>query len=286
MKYTKDNSNHHNRILVINDLAGHSHTSLMAIIPIMHSMGIPITALPTAILSSNTEHDGFQMVDMTKHLKAFLKHWSELKLSFAAIYSGFLYSEKQVELVVEAIKMFKKPETLIVVDPVMADDGELYPCYSKNIITSMQKLISHADIIAPNLTESAFLLNELYQPVIKLEVIQNWCKRLSEFGPRQVVITNVPDDSNPELTSVICYDKTRNCFHRSICRYYPVNYPGTGDIFTCTLTCLLLKGMDLYPAVDKTVKFLCEAIKFSMKNNAPVNEGICLEQVINLLPKP
>ncbi len=286
MQNSRDNSNHNNRVLVINDLAGHSNTSLMSIIPIMHAMGIPITVLPTAILSSNTEHKGYQMVDMTEHLEAFLRHWSDLGLAFNAVYSGFLSSEKQVDVVIEAINMFKKSGTFIVVDPVMADDGELYPCYNKDIIISMQNLISHADLIAPNLTEAAFLLKEPYQSVIKLQEVENWCKRLSQFGPEQIVITNVPDESNSELTSVVCYDKTRNYIHRSFCRHYSVNYPGTGDIFASVLTCLLLKGSGLFPAVDKTVKFMCEAIEATIALKSPVNEGISLETVLNRLPKP
>jgi len=273
------------RVLAIHDLSGYSHTSLMAVIPIMNVMGIAVTALPTAVLSSNTEHKGFQMLEMTDSLEAFLSHWNKLNLKFSAIYSGFLSSEHQVKIVLKAIELYKKGKTLVIVDPVMADDGRLYDSFSQSIIECMQRLIPFADVITPNLTEAAFLLNEKYDPFPDIKLVKNWCLRLAQFGPRQVVITNVPVKKHKDKTSVICYDKTTDRFQRAICKYLPVNYPGTGDIFTSVLTGLLLKGIDIFPAVEKTVKFVSKAIQVTMQNDAPPKEGICLEKVMSLLLK-
>ena len=272
-------------ILAIHDLSGHSHTSLMAIVPIMTVMGIPVTALPTAVLSSNTEQEGFQLVELTKHLQGFLQQWTRLKLSFDAIYSGFLGSGQQMEIVLSAIKIFGKSKTLIVVDPVMGDDGKLYSCFNQGIIQSMRKLVAKADIITPNLTEAAFLLGEKYQDNISLKTAKNWCQRLSEQGPGQVIITNVPVAGKYPRTSVICYDKHTEMFHKAVCSYLPVNYPGTGDIFTCVLTALRLKGLELFIAIDKTVRFVSRAMQLTMQQGTPAVEGICLEQAIRFLPK-
>lgn len=272
-------------VLAVNDLSGHSHTSLMAIIPIMTAMGISVTALPTAILSSNTEQDDFQLVDMTKYLPGFLIQWEKLKLSFDAVYSGFIGSDQQVEIVLEAIDKFKKSDPLIVVDPVMADDGELYSCFSKNIVKSMQRLIAKADIITPNLTEAALLLGENYPEKISLRTAQSWCRSLSEQGPDQVIITNVRVSGKAPRTSVICYDKGSDSFLKAVCSYLPVNYPGTGDIFTCVLTALLLKGEALFQAVDKAVRFVSTAMQLTLKQGTPANEGIRLEQAMKFLPR-
>ncbi|MFO7659989.1 MAG: pyridoxamine kinase [Candidatus Cloacimonadaceae bacterium] len=273
------------RVLAIHDLSGHSHTSLMAIIPILNYYGIGVTALPTAILSSNTEQNGFQLVEMTSHLNGFLQQWKQLKLSFDAIYSGFLCSPEQVEIVLEAMQKFKKNKTLILVDPVMADDGKLYACFRKSIIASMKKLITHADIITPNLTEAAFLLGEKYQNQVPAWLAKQWCKRLSDLGPRQVIITNVPVFENPDRTSVICYDKDTDSFYRAFCNYLPVIYPGSGDIFACVLLALLLKGVELSRAINKTVCFVSRAMQLTMEQNSPAREGIRLEQALKLLPR-
>jgi pyridoxine kinase len=272
------------RVLAIHDLSGHSHTSLMAVIPVMSHQGISVTALPTAILSSNTEYSGFELADMTPHLDGFLNHWKRLKLSFTAIYSGFLCNELQVETVIKAIELFRKKQTLVVVDPVMGDNGSLYPCFGKSIIKSMQRLVSHADIITPNLTEAAFLLNEPYRKTISVQESRQWCRRLSELGPGQVLITNLQMASSKSRTSVVAFDRKDNRFHQSSCRYLPVNYPGTGDVFTSVLTSLLLNGTNLFPAVSKTVRFTCRAIKLTLESGTPPNDGICLEKALKFLP--
>jgi pyridoxine kinase len=273
------------RILAIHDLSGHSHTSLMAVIPIMQTMGIAVTALPTAVLSSNTEQEGFVMADLTSHLESFLLHWFKLKLKFDAIYSGFLSSEKQLSIVRKAIGLYSSCKPLVVVDPVMAEDGKLYPCFSKRIIKSMQKLIHKADLVTPNLTEAAFLLNEKYQPKPDLKTVKNWCLRLAEAGPGLVIITNVPVKNNPKQTSVICYDKPAKTFHRKLCPYLGVSYPGAGDIFTCVLTALLLKGTGFFRAADQTVDFVTQAMELTIKQDTPPADGIALEQALKFLPQ-
>ncbi len=271
------------RVLAIHDLSGFSHTSLMAVIPIMNRLGISVCALPTAILSSNTENEGYQLVDMTNHLEAFLEHWSKLHLKFDAVYSGFLSSEHQVEIVIKAIAMFRKSPQLIVVDPVMADDGVLYSCFNRNIISSMRKLITYADVITPNLTEAALLLDKKYNAEIDVREVKAWCKKLAELGPKYVVVTSVPVKTDKTKTSVISYNRISDRFAKMTCEYLPVNYPGTGDIFTSVLTANLLRGIELKSAIRIAVQFVSKAIKLTMVMHKPTQEGICLEKSINLL---
>ncbi len=273
------------RVLAINDLSGHSHTSLMAVIPIMSRFGIAVTALPTAILSSNTEHGGFVLADMTPHLNSFISHWATMKLSFTAIYSGFLGSEQQVEIVLRAMETFGKKQTLVVVDPVMADNGKLYPCFNKSIIQSMQRLVAHADLITPNLTEAAFLLGEPFKQNLSFREAKTWCRRLAGLGPRMVLITNVALQKESGRTSVIAYDSWSDSFKRSVCSYLPVNYPGTGDIFTSVLTALLLNDTELFDAVSRTVRFVSKAMKITIQAGTPPNDGIALEQALAFLPR-
>ena len=271
------------RVMAIHDLSGYSHTSLMAVIPLLNTMQINVSALPTAVLSSNTEHPGFEMSDCTNQMIKTLNHWNRLGLNFDAIYSGFLHSEKQVLLVNRILQTMTKRSTLKVVDPVMADNGCLYDCFGTAIIKAMQRLIKQADIITPNLTEAAFLLNEPYFSAIDESQLQDWCRRLAALGPKQVVITNVPVGKGHNYTSVLCYDNGKKLYHKAVCRYLPVNYPGTGDIFTTVLTGLLLKGRDLFSAIDVTVQFVSKAIKLSLSKNHPEKEGVSLELALHYL---
>lgn len=274
------------RVLVIHDLSGHSHTSLMAVIPILQSLGIGVTVLPTAVLSSNTEQEGFELIELTERLESFLQHWRKLDLSFDAIYSGFLSSSRQVSLVLKAFQMFARTQPLHVVDPVMADNGELYPCFTQQIVSDMLNLVRRADIITPNLTEAALLLGEKYQTELSIRQVKNMCYKLSELGPGKVVITSYFKPGRQDQTAVVAYDKSSESFHLRSCCYLPVNYPGSGDIFTALLTALLLNGMEFFPAIDVTVQFISKAMRLTMQLGTPPKAGICLEQALHLLPHP
>lgn len=282
IKLTNDNSKLP-RVLAINDLSGFSHTSLMAIIPILNTLGISVCALPTAVLSSNTEQSGYQLIDCSFGLDGFLLHWEKLKLRFSAIYSGFLGSDLQVELVEKAINMFSDKETLIIIDPVMGDDGKLYDCFGTGIVKSMQRLITKADIITPNLTEASLLLGMPSDLLPNTNKIKAMCKALAESGPDYVVITSVPVMNDRTKTAVVCFNKALNRFNATTCKYLPVNYPGTGDIFTGVLTGLLLKGYDLSKAIRQTVTFVSKAIELTIAQKTPSQEGICLERTLSLL---
>lgn len=271
------------RILAIHDLAGFSRTSLMAVIPIMTQAGITVCALPTAILSSNTEQAGFQMLDMTAHLGGFIRQWSDLKLSFAAIYSGFLASERQVDLVLQALDVFHRETTLVVVDPVMGDNGSLYPCFDAGIVTAMQKLVCRADVITPNVTEAALLLQQKYPPALAISTAQDWCIALSESGPRYVCITGIAWQQKTPRNLVIAYDRLSRSFHSSSCPYLPVSYPGTGDIFTAVSTAHLLRGIPFAEALNQAVQFVYQALQISIQTQTPEAEGICLEKALRYL---
>ncbi|MDD4309549.1 MAG: bifunctional hydroxymethylpyrimidine kinase/phosphomethylpyrimidine kinase [Candidatus Cloacimonetes bacterium] len=143
--------------LAVHDLSGFGHTSLMVVIPILTRMGVEITALPTSLLSTNTEFPQYVMQDNTLLMEAILKHWKSLSLRFDAVYTGFLGSTDQVELLIKNIPVLKTPNSIVLVDPVLADWGKLYGCYDLRMVEAMRKLVCEADIITPNLTEAAFL---------------------------------------------------------------------------------------------------------------------------------
>jgi pyridoxine kinase len=275
--------NSHRRVLAIHDLSGFSQTSLMAIIPILNSAGIAVCALPTAVLSSNTEQPGFQMVDMTPYLTGFTNQWQQLGLSFTAIYSGFLGSELQVSLVLQTLDKFRTESTLVIVDPVMGDDGNLYPCFDAGIVPAMLKLVVQADVVTPNITEAALLLNQKYAPDISIHTVKAWCKSLSELGPQYVCITSVPVRGKPDTTSVIAYNRRTSGFYKCTCPYLPVIYPGTGDIFTAVLTANMLNGLSFEKAVHRAVRFVYKAIGITMQAQTPPAEGIRLEKALRYL---
>ena len=219
------------RVAAIHDLSGFGRASLTVIIPILSRMGIQVCPLPTAVLSTHSKFNNFHFVDLTAELQPMIDHWKALDLKFDAIYSGFLGSHQQIEIVKRFIDDFRQPEQKIIIDPVFGDNGKIYAPLSPEHVSEMKSLIEHADVITPNLTEAAFLLDEPYREHIELEQIKEWIRRLVDKGPKIVIVTSVRTNGLKNQTSVVAYNRHDDRFWRVTCNYLPAEYPGTGDAF-------------------------------------------------------
>ena len=274
----------------IHDLSGFGRSSLTTVIPILSTMGIQVCPVPTAILSTHTsEFTNYHFVDFTDELEAYINHWKSLKLQFDAIYSGFLGSAKQVQIVKHFIDSFKKKNQIIVVDPVLGDDGKTYDTITGDLVQQMSELVSYADVITPNVTEAALLLNEpsgLTPENFSPKLIKDWLKRLAALGPEIVIITSIPVPDLPKLSSVVAYDTASGRFWQVQCTYIPAYFPGTGDIFTSVMTGSLLRGQSLPIALDRSVQFVTQAIRASFGHDYPRREGVLLESVLDNLRAP
>jgi pyridoxine kinase len=219
-------------------------------------------------------------------MAAILAHWQELKLRFAAIYSGFLGSPEQIRIVQEACATVGK-DALIVVDPVLGDNGALYPTMDEAMVAGMRKLAVHAHVITPNVTEAALLLGEPLDMVSALptQAIKDWARRLAATGPCWVVLTGLPATA-PDRTQTVAYDRHTDKFWRVECDYVPASYPGTGDMFASVLTGALLQGDSLPIALDRAVHFVALAIRATFGHGAPEREGVLLERVLPSLAAP
>ena len=157
------------------------------------------------------------------------------------------------------------------------------------MIVEMRKLVSKADIITPNFTEAAFLLGEKYKETTTEEEVKDWLVRISEMGPKIVIITSVPDEKINEFEknmSVIAYNREDDVFWKVSCKYIPVSYPGTGDAYTSVLIGSLLQGDSLPVAIDRAMQFVTQCIKASYGFKYPSREGVLLERNLNTLNIP
>ncbi|MCY6371700.1 pyridoxamine kinase [Clostridium ganghwense] len=275
------------RIAAIHDLSGFGRASLTVIMPILSTMGIQVCPMPTAILSSHTGgFTGYSFVDLTDTMIDYKNHWKELNIDFDCIYSGFLGSTKQIDIISGFIDDFGTEENLVVVDPVMGDNGKLYDTMGTDMIESMKKLVSKADVITPNFTEAAYLLNKNCDLDISEEMIKEWLVELSHMGPNTVIITSVPEPKMSKNTSVIAYDRKSNKFWKVSCEYIPAHFPGTGDGFTSVIVGSLLQGDSLPIALDRGVQFITACIRASYGFDYPHREGVLLEKVLQNLNMP
>ena len=271
------------RVAAIHDLCGFGRCSLSIIMPTLSAIGVQCCPLPTAFLSTHTGgFEGYTFLDMTREMEDAAHHWKTLDLKFQAVYSGFLGSEHQIEIVERFIRDFRGEDTIVVVDPVMGDQGEVYKTYTPAMCRGMKRLAEQADVITPNLTEAALLLDIPYEEMPTDEAgVRSVVEKLSMGGKRSVVLTGF--SSTPELTGAMCYDAaTGKTEILQVPRVHREFY-GTGDVFSSVLTGALLRGKTLAEATAQAVEFILECARLTAANDLPLREGVDFEPLLGLL---
>ncbi len=268
------------KVAAIHDLSGIGRCSLSVILPTLSAQGIQVCAVPTAILSAHTNGFGdIVMHDLTDYISPALEHYVNLKYNFDCVYSGFLASAEQIDHCLDFFSSYKN--SLKVVDPVMADHGKAYKTCTKDLQDGMKKLVKIADIITPNLTEASILLGE--NPAISelsSQEMKSYLVRLSELGPKIVVITSVYSDGS---TYNIGYEQSTSKFWKISYKHINASYPGTGDVFAAVLTGSILRGDSLPIAMNRATEFLEIAIKTTHSYSTDNRDGIMLESCLGFL---
>jgi pyridoxine kinase len=273
------------RVAAVHDLSCFGRCSLTVIMPVLACMGVQVCPLPTALLS--THLGGFKNIafyDFTDHMAEFYRHWQQEQIVFDCIYSGFLASTQQIDTVVHFIDTFSANKPLLLVDPVMGDEGRLYSVYTAEMQQHMKKLVSKADVITPNFTEACFLLGETYQEeVLEPAVLKDWLVRLAGFGPAIVIMTGIPL-ANQQIMNM-GYERRSGRFWQVVSEHIPARYPGTGDIFASVLAGALLHKKSVPQAMELAADFVTMAIKTTFEAGTPTREGVLLESALPWLVK-
>ncbi|MCB5264720.1 MAG: pyridoxamine kinase [Candidatus Cloacimonetes bacterium] len=264
------------RVMVINDLSGFGNTSLMAIIPTLYSFGLALCVLPTSLLTANTCFADYHMQGTDDFMRQSIAHWQALKMEFSAIYSGFLANTEQVDIVLHAIDAFADEDCLVLIDPVMADGGELYSCYDESMIQAMRRLVARADIISPNYTEACFLADVPCRQKCTDASLQELCAKLHKLGAKELVITSVPYEKE---SNDVLYSSGQD-FELFKTAYLPCFYTGTGDIFSTLMVAYRLQAMDIREAISRATKTIYKAIELSQAAGQSGAEGVLWEQIL------
>lgn len=266
------------RVAAIHDISGFGKCSLTVALPILSAAGIETSVIPTAVLSTHTGgFDGFTFRDLTPDLESFARHWKSLEIEFDCLYSGFLGSFEQLEIVSGIFELFKKPGNLIMIDPVMADNGKLYSIFRPEFAQGMAKFCSRADIIVPNITEAAFLLGESYRPgPYDRAYIESLLFKLRGLGAKQVVLTGVWFEEE-HLGAAALECKTGEISYAFQKRIEGL-YHGTGDVFASALLGALLNGFTLPESAQIAVDFTVDSIDRTQKAGTDVRFGVNFEQ--------
>ena len=272
------NKTHQKRVAAIHDLSGFGKCSLTVALPILSAAGIETSALPTAILSTHTGGiSGYTYHDLTEDMRPVMKHWKSLDIKFDAIYTGFLGSFEQLDIVKEFFDAFRQEDNLILVDPVMGDNGELYTVFTREFAAGMRMLCQKADIIVPNLTEAALLLDEPFHPGPYTHAyIESLLRKLGALGPQKVVLTGVYFKED-ELGAAT-YDRTTDTIDYVFTQKIPGYYHGTGDVFASALLSALLNDFSLIDAAAIAVHFTTDSFRRTYKAKTDYRFGVNFEQ--------
>lgn len=266
------------RVAAVHDISGIGKCSLTVALPIISAAGLECSVLPTAVLSTHTAgFVGFTYRDLTEDIAPITKHWKSLGLPFDAIYSGFLGSFEQIELVGNLFDAIRQEGTLVAVDPVMADNGKLYPIFPEEFPKAMLSLCQKANLIMPNFTEAAFMLGEDYVAgPYSREYIEGLIGRLAKAtGAKQIVLTGVYFDDR-ELGAA-AYDAETGKTEYVLGTKIDGSYHGTGDVFGSALVGAMLTGHDLVGAVRIAVDFTINSLLTTKEAATPWNFGVNFE---------
>ena len=263
------------RIVTIQDISCVGKCSLTVALPIISAMGIETAVIPTAVLSTHTAFKNFTYRDLTNDLPKIANHWKQEKFEFDGIYTGYLGSIEQIDMLKEFFKQFKTSENFIFIDPVMADNGKLYAGFDTNFVKEMKKLCKTADVIVPNLTEASYMLEKEYKEIYSEQEIKNMLIELSNLGPKYVVLTGVSFKKN-EL-GVMSYNKETNKFFTYFKEKVPAKYHGTGDIFASTLVGAITNNSTLEDSLKIAVDYVWETINDTYKTNKEDAYGVNFE---------
>lgn len=266
------------RIATIQDISCVGRCSLTAALPIISAAGIECCGIPTAALSNHTGFPEFYIRDLTDDLPKISGTLKSLGITFDAIYTGYIASIAQMELIEDFIREFHTDNAPIFIDPVMGDGGRLYSQITADYAEKMRSLCAKADIITPNLTEAALLLGEDHNDSPDKENIRDMLLRLVELGARSAVITGI---TNKNMIGVAAFDGSD--FYEVFSEKYDLACAGTGDIFSSALLAAIVREKGFERSLDIAVRFTSEAVKKTSADPERRFYGVNFEQALPLL---
>ncbi len=270
------------KIAVVNDLSGLGKCSLTVALPIISALGIECCPVPTAVLSNQTGYDDFYCVDFTSELPSYIDIWEKQNVKFDSLLTGYLASEEQVDIILDFIDKFGE-NTLVFVDPIMADDGKIYDTYNESLCRKVKLLTKKANIIIPNLTELCILCDENYSEInsnLTVEKVSSLASSLLSDTLKTVIVTGVK--MNGEIVNVIV---EKDAVETVTETHLKGSFSGTGDIFASVVCGEITNGKSVKDAVLLATKFIVKSIESTETDKDYEPAGVNFQTQLGMLIK-
>ena len=266
------------RVLTIQDISCLGKCSLTIALPFISALGVETVILPTAVLSTHTMFKNFTVKDLSDQLEPITKHWESEGVAFDAVYTGYLGTIEQIDQVRDIFRRFRGENTTVVVDPVMADNGKLYPAFNMDYVKENAKLCGDADIIVPNITEAAFMTGMEYREEYDEGYIKEMLSALNDLGAGISVLTGVSLQKGK--TGVMGYDRKTGKYYVYQNDRVDASYHGTGDLFSSTCVGEMMRGLDWQDAMRIAADYTAHTIRVTLENPRKPWYGVDFETTI------
>ena len=261
------------RIATIQDISCLGKCSLTVALPLISAMGVEACVVPTAVLSTHTMFSGYTFRDLTEDMPAIADHWQAEGFRFDAIYTGYLGSQQQLDIVADYFDRFGRDSCLKIVDPVMGDNGLLYAGFTPEFAREMGKLCGKADVIMPNMTEAAFMLDIPYVASgYSEDYIRDLLKKLTDLGAGTAVLTGVSFEEGK--IGIMSYDRAADRYESYFHNRVDASFHGTGDIFASVVTGALMRGRSLQQALQLAADYTAECIRITAADPEGIRYGV------------
>ncbi|MBE7020066.1 MAG: pyridoxamine kinase [Ruminococcaceae bacterium] len=267
------------RIAAVNDLSTFGKCSLTVVIPVLSAMGYEVCPIVTSYLSAHTGFENPANFDLSHTTKDITSHLEKLGVDFDAVFTGYIPTVFQMEDIKQFMIKNKLLKKLIMVDPVLGDDGKLYTFFDNTTVKKMRELCLYADVITPNYTEACFLANLPYKEMLTKENVRTLIDKLNAFGmANKIVITSVPvEDKTCMVVSEFGELEIIEC------EYVEGIYCGAGDVFSSILLGKLLEGQNIMDSALYSHRALTEIIKETHALGGTWEQGLVYEKFFKFM---
>lgn len=250
------------RVLTVQDISCLGKCSLTIALPVISALGAEAVILPTAVLSTHTMFKNFTCKDLSDQIEPITAHWKSEGVKFDAIYTGYLGTIGQIDQMKRLFRDFRGEDTLVFVDPVMADNGKLYPAFDMDYVKKNAELCAGADIVVPNITEASLMTGMDYREEYGVDYIKELLRRMDALGARINVITGVSLEKGK--TGVMGYDRACGEYYVYQNDRVDAAYHGTGDLFSSACVGELMKGRDWRDAMRIAADYTARTIEVTL----------------------